>query len=63
MLAHLAFWDQRALAIARAADAKVAGLRDDIIPKNAAAGMPVTLSRANHRREHLDELERDLKSH
>jgi hypothetical protein len=101
VLAHLAFWDQRAfllldrwektgqaphpepgdvdwindaakpmflalpprraaelaVSIARATDAKVAGLRDDIIAKNAAAGTPVSLSRATHRKEHLDELE------
>jgi len=105
VLAHLAFWDQRAfllldqweksgkapasepgdvdwvndaakpmflampprraaelaLSIARATDAKVAGLRDDIIEKNKAAGTPVSLLRAEHRREHLDELEPLLK--
>lgn len=106
VLAHLAFWDQRAfllldqwettgkapaqepgsvdwindaakpmflampprraaelaLSIARATDAKVAGLRDDIIDKNKAAGTPVSLDRAAHRREHLDELEHALKT-
>jgi hypothetical protein len=51
-----------ALSIARAVDAKVAGLRDDIVAQNAAAGTPVTLSRASHRKEHLDELERELKT-
>lgn len=105
VLAHLAFWDQRAfllldqwdktgkapaiepsdvdwvndaakpmflalpprraaelaISIARATDAKVAGLRDDIIEKNKAAGTPVSLLRAEHRREHLDELEPLLK--
>lgn len=105
VLAHLAFWDQRAfllldrwektgkapanepgdvdwvndaakpmflampprraaelaLSIARATDAKVAGLRDDIVEKNEAAGTPVSLLRAEHRREHLDELEPLLK--
>ena len=50
-----------ALSIARATDAKVAGLRDDIIEKNKAAGAPVSLLRAAHRREHLDELEPLLK--
>jgi hypothetical protein len=45
------------VSIARATDAKVAGLRDDIISKNAAAGTPVSLSRATHRKEHLGELE------
>jgi len=105
VLAHLAFWDQRAfllldqwdktgkapaiepgdvdwvndaakpmflalpprraaelaISIARATDARVAGLRDDIIEKNKAAGTPVSLLRAEHRREHLDELEPLLK--
>lgn len=50
-----------ALSIARATDAKVAGLRNDIIEKNKAAGTPVSLDRAAHRREHLDELEPLLK--
>lgn len=50
-----------AVSIARATDAKVAGLRDDIIEKNKAAGTPVSLDRAAHRREHLDELEHALK--
>jgi hypothetical protein len=39
----------------------VAGLRDDIIEKNKAAGTPVSLLRAEHRREHLDEIEPLLK--
>ncbi|HKZ05461.1 MAG TPA: DinB family protein [Methylomirabilota bacterium] len=51
-----------ALSIARATDAKVAGLRDDIIEKNKAAGTPVSLLRAAHRKEHLDELEHALKT-
>jgi hypothetical protein len=50
-----------AVSIARATDAKVAGLRDDLIEKNKAAGTPVSLLRAEHRREHLDELEPLLK--
>ena len=50
-----------ALSIARATDAKVAGLRDDIIEKNKAAGTPVSLDRAAHRKEHLDEIESVLK--
>jgi hypothetical protein len=106
VLAHIAFWDQRAfllldqwektgqtpveidgsavdwvndaskpmflalpprraaeltLSIARATDAKIAALRDDLIDKNKAAGNPVSLDRAEHRKEHLDEMERALK--
>ena len=106
VLAHLAFWDQRAfilldrwqkdgvtpppddaahvdwindaakpmflalppqraaelvLAIAEATDRKVASLSDDLVRRNAEAGTPVSLLRANHRREHLDEIERALK--
>lgn len=106
VLAHIAFWDQRAfllldqwektgqapvaidggavdwvndaskpmflampprraaeltLSIARATDAKIAGLRDDLIEKNKAAGTPVSLDRAEHRKEHLDEMESVLK--
>lgn len=49
------------LSIARATDAKIAGLRDDLIEKNKAAGTPVSLDRAAHRREHLDEMESALK--
>jgi hypothetical protein len=49
-----------ALSIAQAVDAKVAGLSDDLVARNAAAGTPVNLGRANHRREHLDEIERLL---
>ena len=52
---------EMAISIARATDAKVAGLRDEIIEKNKAAGTPVSLLRAEHRREHLDELEPLLK--
>jgi hypothetical protein len=51
-----------AVAIAEATDRKVAGLSDDLITKNVAAGNPLNLSRADHRREHLDDIERVLKS-
>jgi hypothetical protein len=106
VLAHIAFWDQRAfllldqwektgqapvaidgasvdwvndaskpmflampprraaeltLSIARATDAKIAGLCDDLLEKKKAAGMPIPLDRAEHRKEHLDEMERALK--
>jgi len=50
-----------AVSIARATDAKVAGLRDELIEKNKAAGTPVSLDRAAHRMEHLDEMESVLK--
>ena len=105
LLAHLAFWDQRAyllldrwqkdgamppagqeadtdwindaskpmflalpprraaelaVAIAEATDRKVASLPDDLVRRNAEAGTPVSLVRAAHRREHLDEIERAL---
>ena len=45
---------------ARAADQAVASLSDELIAKNAAAGSPVKLLRAEHRREHLDEIEQEL---
>jgi hypothetical protein len=38
----------------------VASLPDDRVARNAAAGNPLNLSRADHRREHLDEIERAL---
>jgi hypothetical protein len=50
------------LAIAEAADGKVASLSDDLIARNAAAGNPLNLDRAEHRREHLDEIERVLRA-
>jgi hypothetical protein len=49
-----------ALAIAEATDRKVASLPDDRVARNAAAGNPLNLSRADHRREHLDDIERAL---
>ena len=49
-----------ALAIAEATDRKVEALSDDLVAKNAAAGNPINLSRAEHRGEHLDEIERTL---
>lgn len=108
ILAHLAFWDQRALllleqweqsgllavpgglidtdvhwindaakpmflalapraaadlavAIAEAVDRKAAALADDFVAKSTAPGTPVRLLRAEHRREHLDEIEAGLK--
>jgi len=49
------------LAIAEATDRKVASLSDDFVRRIAESGAPVTLVRATHRREHLDEIERALK--
>ena len=105
VLAHLAFWDERAILLidllkrgtsipllenavdvewindaakpaqlaldprraatlavetARATDQAVAALSDDLLAKNATAGSPINLLRAEHRREHLDEIEQVL---
>ena len=49
-----------AVAIAEATDRKVASLPDDLVTRSAAAGSAITLVRATHRREHLDEIERAL---
>jgi uncharacterized damage-inducible protein DinB len=51
-----------AVAIAEATDRKVEALSDGLIEKNVAAGSPLNLSRADHRREHLDDIERALKA-
>jgi Mycothiol maleylpyruvate isomerase N-terminal domain len=50
-----------AVAIAEATDRKVEALSDELVARNAAAGNPLNLSRADHRREHLDDIERALK--
>jgi len=47
-----------AVAAADAADRRVEALSDQHVAANAAAGNPITLVRAEHRREHLDEIER-----
>ena len=49
-----------AVVTARAIDQAVAALSDELLAKNAAAGGPINLRRAEHRREHLDEIERVL---
>ena len=63
--AQLALVPRRAATLAvetaRATDQAVAALSDDLLAKNAAAGSPVNLLRAEHRREHLDEIEQALK--
>jgi hypothetical protein len=49
-----------AVAAAVAADQRVAALSDGALAANAAAGRPISVLRAEHRREHLDEIERAL---
>jgi hypothetical protein len=49
-----------AVEAARAADQAVATLSDEQLAKNSAAGSPINLLRAEHRREHLDEIEHAL---
>src|SRR5262245_18577343 len=49
------------VAIADSADRAVAGLTDEEIARNAAAGSPLNLLRAEHRREHIDEIEAALR--
>jgi hypothetical protein len=51
-----------ALSIAEAVDRAVAELPDEYVALNASAGSPINLLRAEHRREHLDEIERALAS-
>jgi hypothetical protein len=51
-----------AVAIAEAADRAVASLPDEYVDRNAALGGPINLRRAEHRREHLDEIEAALRS-
>ena len=62
--AQLALTPRRAATLAvvtaRAIDQAVATLSDELLAKNAAAGGPINLRRAEHRREHLDEIERVL---
>ena len=49
-----------AVEAAAAADQRVAALSDAVLAANAAAGGPISVRRAEHRREHLDEIERAL---
>jgi hypothetical protein len=51
---------QLALRLAEEADKKVESLSHEMIAKIQAAGSPLNLSRATHRKEHLDEIERSL---
>lgn len=48
---------EMAVAIAEAVDRRVAALPEDLVTRNAAAGSPLNLSRAFHRKIHLDEIE------
>ena len=47
-----------ALDAAEAADRAVADMSDDLLAKNAETGLIINPVRAEHRREHLDEIER-----
>jgi uncharacterized damage-inducible protein DinB len=47
--------------IAETLDRKLAALSDDRIAENQAAGEPLFLARAHHRKTHLDEIERVLR--
>lgn len=49
------------LSIAEAVDRVVEGLPDEIVTRNAAIGGVVNLRRAEHRSEHLDEIEHALR--
>ena len=50
-----------ALAIAETVDRKIETLGEDVVDRIAAAGGPVNFDRAEHRREHLDEIEAALR--
>ena len=49
-----------AVAIAQAVDRKIETLSDEFVAKNAAAGHPIKLDRAEHRHEHLGDIEKAL---
>jgi uncharacterized protein (TIGR03083 family) len=51
-----------ALAAARDADRAVETLSDDLAAQCAIAGSPINLLRAEHRKEHLDEIEHVVKT-
>jgi hypothetical protein len=50
------------LRLAEETDARVKALSDELIEKVLAAGCPFNLSRAEHRGEHLDDIERALRA-
>ena len=49
-----------AVATAEAVDRRVEALSERHVAANAAAGNPISLSRSEHRREHIDEIDRAL---
>jgi hypothetical protein len=51
---------QLALRLAEEADGMVEALSDEMLAKIRAVGSPFNLSRADHRKEHLDDIERAL---
>ncbi len=51
---------QLAVQMAEETDARVAALSDELLEQVVAIGLPFNLSRATHRREHLDEIEQAL---
>ena len=48
---------QVAVDVAATADEHVAGLSDELLAENERTGNYINVSRAEHRREHLDEIE------
>jgi hypothetical protein len=50
------------LSIAETTDRMLAELPEDFLAANGKAGSPVNVHRAEHRREHIDEIETALKS-
>jgi hypothetical protein len=50
------------LRIAESTDRVVAELPEDFLAANSRAGSPINVHRAEHRREHIDEIETALKS-
>src|SRR5262245_220392 len=51
-----------AVAVAEAVDRAAEVVSDDFLARNAAAGTPLNLARAVHRREHLDEIEHAVRA-
>jgi hypothetical protein len=49
-----------ALSTATAVDRKLEALSEDRLAANTAAGAPINVRRSEHRREHLDQIERAL---
>ena len=50
-----------AVAVAAAVDGRIEALSDDFVTRNAATDPPINLHRAEHRRQHLDEIEAALR--